>query len=208
MFTQRRLGNKKKYAENHQKILTVLKKGGIKGTTVEEMRKESGVYSRRIIYRHLKEFEQKGQVKKQNHRWYWITYWETTEAIQGMLESVASFLNRLDPEGENIKNGVFSENIFVITPETHFNGKKSFSCMYYPLKEFKENPSSLLEDYLRYCEMERTEEQNLANSLREDIKRYYRGPSGEVPPDEAVEEILKRIKVSHIITEKYTKDIP
>ena len=139
MFTQHRLGNKKIFEKNHEKILNALNKAGMKGLSVEEIRGKTAIFSRRVLYSHLKIAYIKGQIKKENHRWYWISHWENSTAIKKSLELIASLLERV-PDAENVKEGIFSENIFVITPYKRPNGKNTFFCLHYPLEEFEKFP--------------------------------------------------------------------
>jgi hypothetical protein len=152
-------------------------------------------------------------VKKENGRYIWITYWERSNAIKRSLELMTKLLERgIDAEAENIKGGIFSENIFIITPFTRRNGTKSFTCLYYPLKELEEFPQVFLSDYLKWKEqiqetalkkpvMELSSLSTMDKQELEDLralaKESYRMPSGEPIPDEFVDYAVKDMHENH-----------
>ena len=242
--------NKATYEKNHKTIETALKNAkkwaGSDYVSVSQLSRKTKL-KRDTIYYHLlgdrrpgipkgkrrEGFLQAGVVKKEKGHYVWITCWERSNAIKRSFELITSLIERSeqDVDAENVKGGIFSENIFIFTPFTRANGTKSFTCLYYPLKEFEDHPETFLSDYLGWKDQVQKAELNGLNlelshsklskedfeEIRETIKKdlIKRDPRLASIPEEAfnaaVEERffdkpLPAPVAGQIITFRFTRD--
>lgn len=70
--------------ENHLKVKKALRQAA-KGITRTELHKETGL-SRPTIDRHLKDFDQEGNLRRKGRRLYWVSNYEREKRIDEVLK--------------------------------------------------------------------------------------------------------------------------